>query len=124
MILDRVSKNILNILKLLLYMEERKKEIIRLKFAICLSRLLAKNKMLSESDISTISSLRQLEAASGVSYPIIQQTSIGRRDIHLSTALRLIESLNLKASEFFALYDSLTERDLKEGLKEIEARKK
>lgn len=107
-------------------MEERKKEIIRLKFAICLSRLLAKNKMLSEaeSDINTISSLRQLEAASGVSYPIIQQTSVGKRDIHLSTALRLIESLNLKASEFFELYESLTERDLKEGLKEIEARKK
>ena len=107
-------------------MEESKKEVIRLRFAICLSRLIAKNKGLSGNgnDIDIISSLRQLEAASGVSYPIIQQTSVGKRDIHLSTALRLIESLNLKASDFFELYESLTEKDLKEGMKDIERRNK
>ncbi|HTN45860.1 MAG TPA: hypothetical protein VL098_05885 [Flavipsychrobacter sp.] len=107
-------------------MEESKKDIIKLKFAICLTRLISQNKGLSGSknDIDIVSSLRQLEAASGVSYPIIQQTSVGKRDIHLSTALRLIESLNLKASDFFKLYENLTEQDLKEGAKEIEERNK
>ena len=102
-------------------MEENEKGLIKLKFAICMSKLISKNKGLSGTDI--VSSLRQLESSSGVSYPIIQLTSIAKRDIQLTTAIRLIESLNLKPSEFFLLYDNLTEEDLKTGLKEISRKK-
>lgn len=108
-------------------MEESKKDIIKLKFAICLNRFISMNKEHhgSEKDnIDVISSFRQLEASSGVSFPIIQLTSVANRDIQLSTAIRLIESLNIKPSDFFTLYESLTEDDLKTGLKEIEKRKR
>lgn len=71
-----------------------------------------------------ISSFRQLKASLGVSFPIIQLTSTANRDIQITTAIRLIESLNIKPSEFFTLYENLSEDDLKEGLKEIEKRRK
>lgn len=108
-------------------MEQSKKDLIKLRFAICLTKLISKNKeglSGNEDNVDVISSLRQLEASSGVSFPIIQLASIAKRDIQLSTAIRLIESLNIKPSDFFALYENLSDADLKNGLVEIEARKK
>lgn len=126
MILVRVSKYFEKALKLLTGMEDSKKDIIKLKFAICLTKLISRNKGLSgnENSFSVVTSLRQLEASSGVSFPIIQLTSIADRDIQLTTAIKLIESLNIKPSEFFKMYDELTEDDLKNGRNEIESRKK
>lgn len=107
-------------------MEKNKKDLIKLKFAICLNKFLLENKKNNNENeiIDVISSLRQMEASSGVSFPIIQLTSIASRDIQITTAIRLIESLNIKLSEFFALYESLDENDLKKGKLEIEKRRK
>lgn len=108
-------------------MEQSKKDLIKLRFAICLTKLISKNKQTlsgDEDDVDVVSSLRQLEASSGVSFPIIQLASIAKRDIQLSTAIRLIESLNIKPSEFFALFENINDIELKKGMAEIEKRKK
>jgi len=103
------------------------KELIKLKFAICLNAFIERNKELgikANDKKSFINGLRKLEAASGVSFPIIQLASVANRDIQLTTTMRLIENLGIQSEEFFKMYDNLSEKEIRIGKERIQARKR
>lgn len=112
-------------------MDKKEKDNIKLKLAASISKILKKNKRIIEEnqaknveDPLLVDNLRQLEALSGLSYTIIQTTSVGERDLQFSTLITLIESLKITFVEFASVYDKLTEKDLEDTKAEIDARKK
>jgi hypothetical protein len=112
-------------------MKEKGKEYIKLKLATCF-RIILKNKKKIElenkasniEDLRLVSSLRQLESESGLSYTIIQNLSVGKRDIQFTSLITLIENLGLTFSEFANLYDSITEKQIGYEKEIIEKNKK
>jgi len=108
-------------------MEAQDKILIRLKLAACLRVLLAKNKAIAVKnqlsgieDVSLIDSIRQLEASSTLSYTIIQGIFSGGRDIQFSTLIGVIEDgFGISVSDFAAVYDSITDEDIKSTKKDI-----
>ena len=115
-------------------MQEKEKENIKLKLATCF-RIILKNKKEIDlenkandvEDLRLVSSLRQLESESGLSYTIIQRLSVGKRDIQFTSLITLIENLGVTFSEFANLYDSITEKqiaDEKVGIENNKNKKK
>ncbi|MDB5277303.1 MAG: hypothetical protein JWR61_2258 [Ferruginibacter sp.] len=112
-------------------MELGNKEHTKLKLATCFRIILKqkksigiKNKVNNIEDIRLVDSMRQLEAESGLSYTIIQNTSAGKRDIQFTTLLTMIENLGLSFTEFAKLYDKITEKQISDEKIEIEKSKK
>lgn len=100
-------------------MKEKEKEYIKLKLASCFRIILKnkkeiklENKANDVEDLRLVSSLRQLESESGLSYTIIQRISVGKRDIQFTSLITLIENLGFTFSEFANLYDSITEKQI------------
>jgi hypothetical protein len=115
-------------------MQEKEKENIKLKLATCF-RIILKNKKEIDlenkandvEDLRLVSSLRQLESESGLSYTIIQRLSVGKRDIQFTSLITLIENLGVTFSEFANLYDSITAKqiaDEKVGIENNKNKKK
>ncbi|MDN3654055.1 hypothetical protein QWZ08_00370 [Ferruginibacter paludis] len=112
-------------------MELGNKEHTKLKLATCFRIILKqkksigiKNKANNIEDIRLVDSMRQLEAESGLSYTIIQNTSAGKRDIQFTTLLTMIENLGLSFTEFAKLYDKITEKQIFDEKTEIDKSKK
>lgn len=112
-------------------MEKKEKEYIRNKFATWLrntlkdkKRIATHNKSHGIEDISLIESMRQLDAASGLSYTIIQGSSVGKRDIQFTTLLTIVDSLKISFAEFATQYEKITDEDIQKTMQEIKASKK
>ncbi len=86
-------------------------------------RIIDDNKLKSKqagSDSDLIDGLRQLEASSGISYPILQKISKGNRNPQLSTVISIIESFGMKPSDFFKMFENVTDNDIKLFKKKLE----
>jgi len=112
-------------------MEKNEKDYIKFKLASWLRKILKEkkeiginNKNKGIDDISLVETMRQLEAASGLSYTIIQSTSVGKRDIQFTTLITLLDSLKISFTEFATQYDKITDKEIKKVIEEIEASKK
>ncbi len=104
---------------------------ILLRVAVCIRLILKKNKTISRAnkekgieDLTIVDALRQLEAASGVSYPIVQKLSVGERDAHITTVIRVIEGMGVTPGVFFTMYDKVTKAQIQAAVKEIEESRK
>lgn len=112
-------------------MEKDEKQNIKIKLATCLRAILKerkqvglRNKSVGIEDLALVETMRQLEAASGLSYTIIQTTSVGKRDIQFTTLINLLDSLRISFADFANSYDRITDKDIKKTLEEIQATKK
>lgn len=112
-------------------MEIENKEYIRLKLATCFREILKKKRKIDQKnkkneieDLRLVSSMRQLEAESGLSYTIIHGVSVGKRDLQFSSLMTIIESLGLSFSEFAKAFDKITDQQIQNTISEIESRKK
>ena len=101
-------------------MEAREKKLIQLKFAICLNKIIAsykeeakKNKVNGTKDHKLINSLRKLEAASGISFPIIQNISKGIKNPALTTIIAIADGLDITPGQFFSYFDEVTEDEVR-----------
>lgn len=112
-------------------MEQGEKEYAKLKLATCLRKILKENRLTEADnrnkgieDMSLVDSMRQVGAASGLSFTIIQETAAGKRDPQFTSLITLIDSLGITFGKFASIYDKITEQEVEETKKEIEARKK
>ena len=101
-----------------------------LRLGLCLLNILKENKKkatqnLEEGveDIDLVDSLRSLEASSGLSYPILQLISVGKKNPVHTTVTTIAESLRMSLSEFFSYYDVITKDEIKAFKKELEKRR-
>ena len=111
-------------------MQEKGKEYIKFKLATCLRIILRnkknldiENKAKKIEDLRLVASMRQLEAESGLSYTIIQNVSVGKRDIQFTSLITLIENLGISFSEFAELYESINDKQMMEEKVVIEKNK-
>lgn len=111
-------------------MQENGKDYIKFKLATCFRTILKnkknrdlENKANNIEDLRLVASMRQLEAESGLSYTIIQNVSVGKRDIQFTSLISLIESLGISFSEFAQIYDAITENQMVDEKSEIEKNK-
>lgn len=111
-------------------MEEKGKEHIKFKLATCFRIILKTKKNLelenranNVENLRLVASMRQLEAESGLSYTIIQNVSVGKRDIQFTSLITLIENLEISFSEFAEVYDKITEKQMAIEKAEIEKNK-
>jgi transcriptional regulator with XRE-family HTH domain len=112
-------------------MEQSEKEYAKLKLATCIRKILKENRLISAQnqnkgveDISLVESMRQVGAASGLSFTIIQETSAGKRDPQFTSLISLIEALGISFSKFANIYDKITNAEIEEVKKDIEAKRK
>lgn len=112
-------------------MEEKEKVYTKLKLATCFRKILKEKKDIDEKnkkngveDITLVDTMRQLEAASGLSFTLIQTTTAGKRDPQFTSIITMLDAFNISLSEFAKKYDEITEKDIKETKREIEENKK
>ncbi len=112
-------------------MEQNEKEYIKLKLAASIRKILHQNKQTEQKnkgegieDVSLVDSMRQLEAASGLSFTIIQTISSGKRDPQFSTIITLAESLGMSLSGFAQVFETIKDSEIAEFRREIEAKRK
>ena len=104
-------------------MEPKEKRYIKVRYALCLNKIIAANRIKAKEnktggpkDHTFINSLRKLEAASGISFPIIQSISKGIKNPALTTVIALAEGLNITPGHFFSLFDEITEEEIKAAM--------
>lgn len=97
-------------------MESKEKTQIISIFGLCIIDIIEKNKIRSKENLkkgikdhNSITSLRKLAASSGVEFSIIQKITSGKRNPALSTIVSIAEGLNIKPSELFKVYESLSD---------------
>jgi len=99
----------------------------RLKLATALKKILDRNKervishaVKDEESFWIVDSLRQLEAASGLSYTIVQGVFAAKRDLQFTSLMTLVgDGLGLTFSEFAEIFDSVTDEEIKNLKKHI-----
>jgi transcriptional regulator with XRE-family HTH domain len=104
-------------------METKEKRYIMIRYAICLGKLIAQNKI-NTSQVKSgsrmlparVNSLRKLEAASGISFPIIQSISKGKKNPALTTIIAIADGLGLTIVEFFEAYAAVTNEEIQSML--------
>jgi len=111
-------------------MEQSEKEYSKLKLATCIRKVLKENRLTGTQnqnkgieDISLVDSMRQVGAASGLSFTIIQETSAGKRDPQFTSLISLIDALGITFSKFATIYDKITDAEMEEVKKDIEAKR-
>lgn len=112
-------------------MELREKEQTRLKLATCIRKIIDHNKSIDESnkqngiqDVSIVDSLRKLEAASGLSFNLIQSIAAGKRDPSFTSLITVIESLNMSFSDFVIIYEGISNEEIEALKKNLELGRK
>lgn len=102
------------------------KEYIKLKFGLCLRRIIESNKSKSQEnklegikDHKLISSLRKLEAATGLRFATLQEIASGKVNATCTSIVTIAETLNMSLSQFFAFYDAITEKDVSDYKAEL-----
>ena len=110
-------------------MDEKDKVLHRLKLAAAFRKILMRNKEQVEKNIVNdveniwiVDSLRQLEAASRISYTIVQGAFAGKRDIQFTSLMSILgEGFGITLAEFGEIYETLTDEDIKAAKKSIAA---
>jgi transcriptional regulator with XRE-family HTH domain len=112
-------------------MEQSEKEYTKLKLATCIRKILKDNRLTSTQnqnkgieDLSLVDSMRQVGASSGLSFTIIQETSAGKRDPQFTSLISLIEALGISFTKFAGIYDKITDVEIEEIKRDIEAKRK
>ncbi len=95
-------------------METADKDNIKLKLGLCLVKILDDKKVNDSDNYKSIDSLRKLESASGVSFPIIQNITAGKRNPEFTTIIALLDGLDISLTDFSSFYDSITDIEVKE----------
>lgn len=85
--------------------DNSEKESIKLKYATALHYALKNSKF---------ESIRKLATDSGMEYAHLQRVFSGKVDVSLTTSISILEALEIKLSDFFALYETITEKKIKE----------
>lgn len=96
-------------------MESKEKVQIISNFGLCIIEIIEENKIRAKENLkkgtkdhNAITSLRKLAASSGVEFSIIQKITSGKRNPALSTIISIAEGLNMKPSELFHVYESIS----------------
>ena len=107
-------------------MEIREKRQIMMRYAICLNRLIAANKNHNAQPKtgrraipSRVTSLRKLEASSGISFPIIQSISKGKKNPALTTIIAIADGLGITILDFFSTYNAITDAEVDQMLAKV-----
>jgi hypothetical protein len=106
-------------------MEEKEKILIKLRLAATLRKIFEQNKKTKNDSVTLVKNVRQLEAASGLSFNIVQGVYSARRDIQLTSLITLVEEgLEMKFSDFVKMFDAISVEEIKEVKKDIAMAKK
>ena len=114
------------ILVLFKMISKEEKEYIKLKFGLCLKRIIEGNKSKSQEnrlegikDHKLIPSLRKLEAATGLRFATLQEIAAGKGNATCTSIVTIAETLNMSLSQFFSHYDAITEKDVSDYKAEL-----
>lgn len=109
-------------------MDTSEKLKIKIRLGLTLQKIIQKNKEISKQnkeigkiDHKAITSLRKLAAAAAIEFSIIQRISSGKKNAEVTTLVGIVEGLRLTMTDFFAIFDSITEKEI---LTEIARHKK
>jgi transcriptional regulator with XRE-family HTH domain len=98
---------------------KEEKEFIKLKFGLCLKKTIdekrtraKENKLKGIKDHKLISSLRKLEAATGLRFATLQQITAGEVNASCTSIITIAETLGMSLSQFFSDYDNITEKEV------------
>ncbi len=91
-------------------MDAKQKIEAKYKLGICISKIIATNK--TKDNLNLITSLRKLAAASEIEYSIIQKITSGKKDPQHTTIASIIEGFKISPTEFFTIYDSITDAEI------------
>jgi hypothetical protein len=96
-------------------MESQEKDIIKLRFAVCLKKIIdthkaksKENKQKGIEDVKLVPSLRKLTASSTVDFATIQKIASGKKNPAWSTVVLIVDGLNMSMAEWGTLYDNVT----------------
>lgn len=95
--------------------DNSEKESIKLKYATALHHFLKNSKF---------GSLRKLATDSGMEYAHLQRVFSGKVDVSFTTSISVLEALEISPSDFFAVYDAVTEKRVKEFVLYLENQKR
>lgn len=102
-------------------MNQTTKLLIKAKFALCIQRIIAANKIQAKrnkengvKDHKLINSLRKLAASSEVEYSIIQKIASGQKNPELTTIVCIADGLGMSETELFAHYSIVSDADASE----------
>lgn len=91
------------------------------RFAIAVNKIIQSNKeKAAESrlngvrDIKLTTSLRKLEASSGISFPIIQRISTAKKNPALTTIVAIADGLGISEEELFKFYLQVSDQEIKD----------
>ncbi len=104
-------------------METSTKRKIQLKIGITLQKIIQMKKASSKENHKIIKSLRNLSAASGIEYALIQKISSSSKNPALTTLVGIADAFNMKMGEFFEVFDSITEYEIEEESKKLEVQR-
>jgi len=90
------------------------KESIKLKYATALHYALKKGKF---------GSLRKLATDSGMEYSHLQRVFSGKVDVSFTTSISVLEALEITPSDFFAIYDTITQMKVEQFIVYLENQK-
>ncbi|QEC41557.1 hypothetical protein [Pseudobacter ginsenosidimutans] len=107
-------------------MEEKEKDLIKLKAALVFKKIIDNNKGIAEKlkeqnaiNPDLITSYRKWETASGVPIASISEIMTGERNASLTTLVTLINSLGINTQTFGQAFDNITESELRDFKKEL-----
>ena len=95
--------------------EKPEKDKIKLRYAVALTKAL---------EDSRFNSFRDLALQSGLEPAHIQRISVGKVDVVLTTCIALAEGLGITYALMSTYYDKVTDKEIQEFIKAIEARKR
>ena len=95
-------------------MEASDKQLIQLKIAVCIDKLISERKKgkIKDYDFKSVTSLRKLAAAAEVEYTIIQKIAAAQRNPALSTVIAIADGFNISTAEFFAVFDQVKPKEI------------
>jgi transcriptional regulator with XRE-family HTH domain len=109
---------------------KEEKEYIKLKFGLCLKRILDSKKTIADNnkldgikDHKLISSLRKLESATGLRFATLQEITVGKANATFTTIVTIADTLEMTLSEFFAEFDKISEKDVLDYQTELKKQK-
>jgi len=112
-------------------MENKEKELIKLRFGLAFKQIIERNKALSlekktnnKEANAPIVSMRKLEAASGIRHATIVEIISGKKNAASTTIAALIDALGMNMTDFGSYYDRIGEKEVMEYKKKLEKTKK
>ena len=103
-------------------MDKQQAELIQLRFGLTLKLILDDNKLkaIDNPKKDIIDSYGKLEISSGLRKATLIDFASGKSNPSGTTIAAILEALEMSLSEFGAVYDNITEKEIWEYKKEIE----